>query len=66
MGVPSCKMLSSHDDFSVVQQLPPGTAVVTQLRDPVERFLSAYEFAIEVGGRARVFVAGRGRCVRRL
>jgi hypothetical protein len=47
--IPSCKLLSSHDDFSVVQALPPGTAVVTQLREPVERFLSAYEFAVEVG-----------------
>ncbi|GBF98742.1 hypothetical protein Rsub_11291 [Raphidocelis subcapitata] len=51
VGLPSCRLLSSHDDFSVVQQLPPGTAVVTQLRDPVDRFLSAYEFAIEVASR---------------
>jgi len=56
--LPDCKLLSSHDDFSVVQQLPRGTAVVTQLRDPVERFLSAYEFAVEVG----VGVGGFGCC----
>jgi hypothetical protein len=46
----NCTLLSSHDDFSAVQSLPAGrVAVVTQLRDPLERFLSAYEFAIEVG-----------------
>lgn len=27
-----CHLLSSHDDFSVMQQLPPDTAVVTQVR----------------------------------
>jgi len=42
-----CHMLSSHDDFSVLQQLPPNTAVVSQFRDPVGRVLSAYEFAVE-------------------
>ncbi|KAI8474343.1 MAG: hypothetical protein J3K34DRAFT_138880 [Monoraphidium minutum] len=49
--LPDCKLLSSHDDFSVVQQLPPGAAVVTQMREPLDRFLSAYEFAIEVAAR---------------
>jgi hypothetical protein len=49
--VPNCALLSSHDDFSVVERLPPNTAVVSQLRDPVDRFLSAYEFAIEVAAR---------------
>lgn len=50
-SLPQCGLLSSHDDFSVVERLPPGTAVVTQLRDPLDRFLSAYEFAIEVAAR---------------
>lgn len=49
--LPQCYLLSSHDDFSVVEQLPPETAVVSQLRDPVQRVLSAYEFAIEVAAR---------------
>jgi hypothetical protein len=50
-SVPNCYMLSSHDDFSVVSMLPPGAAVLTHLRDPLDRFLSAYEFAIEVATR---------------
>lgn len=49
--LPQCYLLSSHDDFSVVEQLPPDTAVISQLRDPVQRVLSAYEFAIEVAAR---------------
>lgn len=49
--LPQCYLLSSHDDFSVVEQLPPDTTVVSQLRDPVQRVLSAYEFAIEVAAR---------------
>lgn len=50
-NVPHCYLLSSHDDFSVVEQLPDNTAVVSQLRDPLDRLLSAYEFAIEVAAR---------------
>ena len=45
---PACQMMSSHDDFSIVQQLPMDVSIVTQMRDPVKRFISAYEFAIEV------------------
>ena len=41
---------SSHDDFSVVAMLPEDVAVLSHLRDPVDRFLSAYEFAVEVCG----------------
>jgi hypothetical protein len=52
MSLPNCYLLSSHDDFSVVSLLPNDVAVLTHLRDPVDRFLSAYEFAIEVGARA--------------
>eukprot|EP00201_Polytomella_parva_P018810 CAMPEP_0175071958 /NCGR_PEP_ID=MMETSP0052_2-20121109/19588_1 /TAXON_ID=51329 ORGANISM="Polytomella parva, Strain SAG 63-3" /NCGR_SAMPLE_ID=MMETSP0052_2 /ASSEMBLY_ACC=CAM_ASM_000194 /LENGTH=722 /DNA_ID=CAMNT_0016339299 /DNA_START=179 /DNA_END=2347 /DNA_ORIENTATION=+ len=48
---PGCYFLSTHDDFSVIQLLPPGTSVLSQLRDPVSRFVSAYEFAIEVAAR---------------
>lgn len=52
VSLPKCHLLSSHDDFSVVEKLPAETSVVTQLRDPVDRFLSAYEFAAEVAARS--------------
>lgn len=50
-SLPRCHLLSSHDDFSVVERLPENTAVVSQFRDPVDRVLSAYEFAVEVAAR---------------
>lgn len=46
-----CGLLSSHDDWSVEQYLPPEAVLVTQLRDPVSRILSAYEFSVEVAAR---------------
>lgn len=46
-----CGLLSSHDDWSVEQYLPPEATMVTQLRDPVSRILSAYEFSVEVAAR---------------
>lgn len=49
--VPQCRLLSSHDDFSVVSMLAEDVAVLTHLRDPVDRVLSAYEFAVEVSAR---------------
>jgi protein-tyrosine sulfotransferase len=49
--VPNCHLLSSHDDFSVVDMLSDKVTVISQLRDPVDRFLSAYEFAIELAVR---------------
>lgn len=65
--LPQCYLLSSHDDFSVVEQLPPNTAVVSQLRDPVQRVLSAYEFAIEVAARqlrrSKTYVKPQNRVV---
>lgn len=65
--LPQCYLLSSHDDFSVVEQLPPDTAVVSQLRDPVQRVLSAYEFAIEVAARqlrrSKTYVKPKNRVV---
>jgi hypothetical protein len=33
------------------QQLPPDAAIITQLRKPVDRVVSSYEFAIEVAAR---------------
>ena len=50
-SVPNCGLLSSHDDYSVLQYLPKDAAIATQLRDPVDRVLSMYEFAIEVAAR---------------
>lgn len=43
----NCTLLSSHDDFSLAPELPPGAAVFTQIRDPLDRTLSAYEMALE-------------------
>lgn len=51
-SMPNCGLLSSHDDFSVSQYLPAHVAIATQLRDPVQRVLSTYEFAIEVAARS--------------
>lgn len=47
----SCGLLSSHDDYSATDFLPAEAAIVTQLRQPVGRVLSAYEFAVEVAAR---------------
>lgn len=48
-----CRLLSSHDDFRLVESLPGGGVekLITQLRDPVDRLLSAFEFAVEVASR---------------
>ena len=51
--LPKCSLLSSHDDFSVVSMLPEDAAVLSHIRNPVDRFLSAYEFAIEVAARIK-------------
>ena len=50
-SVPDCGLLSSHDDYSVLQYLPKDAAIATQLRDPVDRVLSTYEFAVEIAAR---------------
>lgn len=46
-----CRYLVSHDDYSILDIFPKDTIVVTQLRDPVTRAISAYEFGIEVAAR---------------
>mmetsp|Transcript_3570 Transcript_3570/g.8524 ORF Transcript_3570/g.8524 Transcript_3570/m.8524 type:complete len:513 (+) Transcript_3570:111-1649(+) len=51
VSVEGCGLLSSHDDYSVTAVLPPTATVITQIRDPVDRVLSAYEFAVEVASR---------------
>ncbi len=53
VSIPNCYLLSSHDDFSVVAMLPEDVAVLSHIRDPVDRFLSAYEFAVEVAARIK-------------
>lgn len=48
----NCRLLATHDDYSIMSKLPRDkTSVVTILRNPVDRVLSAYEFAVEVAAR---------------
>ncbi|CAM6088087.1 unnamed protein product [Calypogeia fissa] len=50
---PKCRLISTHDDLSLLDHLPEDmTSVVTNLRDPVDRVLSAYEFSVEVAARS--------------
>jgi len=42
---PDCKLLASHDDYSVTDFLPENFKVITQVRHPVDRVISAYEFS---------------------
>ncbi|GAV66414.1 Sulfotransfer_2 domain-containing protein [Cephalotus follicularis] len=47
-----CKLLVTHDDYSMMSKLPRRkTSVVTILRNPIDRVFSTYEFSIEVGAR---------------
>ena len=49
---PKCRLLVTHDDYSMTTKLPrERTSVVTILRDPVDRVFSTYEFSIEVAAR---------------
>ncbi|XP_061353895.1 protein-tyrosine sulfotransferase isoform X2 [Gastrolobium bilobum] len=49
---PRCRLLVTHDDYSMTSKLPrERTSVVTILRDPVDRVFSTYEFSIEVAAR---------------
>jgi len=41
-----CNSQASHDDLSVMELMPENTAVFTQIRDPVSRMLSSYEFSL--------------------
>lgn len=49
---PHCEMLATHDDYSLVERFDRQPKIVTMLRDPVARFLSSYEFAVEVSVRS--------------
>ncbi|WOK96846.1 protein-tyrosine sulfotransferase-like isoform X2 [Canna indica] len=49
---PNCRLVTTHDDYSLMSKLPKGrTSVVTILRDPIDRVFSTYEFSIEVAAR---------------
>ncbi|XP_062173072.1 protein-tyrosine sulfotransferase isoform X2 [Alnus glutinosa] len=49
---PKCKLLVTHDDYSMMSKLPSQrTSVVTILRNPVDRVFSTYEFSVEVAAR---------------
>ncbi|KAI3849704.1 hypothetical protein MKW98_026618 [Papaver atlanticum] len=49
---PDCRLLVTHDDYSIMSKLPKGrTSVVTILRNPIDRVFSTYEFAVEVAAR---------------
>ena len=49
---PDCKLVVSHDDYSLTSKLPrERTSVVTVLRNPVDRVFSTYEFLVEVVAR---------------
>ena len=49
----ACRVQGTHDDLSVLTQLPHKNtvAVFTQIRNPVDRVLSAYEFSLQVATR---------------
>eukprot|EP00271_Cylindrocystis_brebissonii_P020048 TRINITY_DN646_c0_g2_i1.p1 TRINITY_DN646_c0_g2~~TRINITY_DN646_c0_g2_i1.p1 ORF type:complete len:700 (-),score=130.00 TRINITY_DN646_c0_g2_i1:150-2249(-) len=50
---PECRLLSTHDDYSLMSKLPvEDTSVVTNVRDPADRLLSSYEFMVEIASRA--------------
>ncbi|XVF46327.1 hypothetical protein PTKIN_Ptkin03bG0018400 [Pterospermum kingtungense] len=47
-----CRLLSTHDDYSITSKLPRDrTSVATILRNPVDRVFSTYEFSVEVAAR---------------
>lgn len=54
VSMPNCGLFASHDDHSAMLFLPQDSAVYTSIRNPVTRFLSAYEFAAELGVRGAV------------
>ncbi|KAH6766282.1 tyrosylprotein sulfotransferase [Perilla frutescens var. hirtella] len=48
----NCRLLTTHDDYSVMSKLPSErTSVMTILRDPIQRVFSTYEFSLEVAAR---------------
>jgi hypothetical protein len=52
---PDCKLVVSHDDYSLTSKLPrERTSVVTVLRNLVDRVFNTYEFLVEVVARSLV------------
>lgn len=48
----SCRVLVSHDDYSLLSKLPQEkTSVVTIMRNPLDRVFGSYEFSVEVAAR---------------
>uniref|UniRef100_A0A7N0RCR5 Sulfotransferase n=1 Tax=Kalanchoe fedtschenkoi TaxID=63787 RepID=A0A7N0RCR5_KALFE len=53
---PNCRLLVTHDDYSMMTKLPrKKTSVVTILRNPTDRVFSTYEFSIEVAARFLIY-----------
>ena len=50
-GGHKCSLLVSNDDLSITPILPPNSALATVVRDPVERLVSSYRFAVGLGAR---------------
>ena len=49
-----CHLLGSHDDYSIgheLEELGRTATVITLVRDPVDRFLSSYEFGLSNAAR---------------
>lgn len=65
---PNCRLLSTHDDYSIIYKLPKEkTSAVTILRNPVERVFSTFEFSVEVAARFLIYpnLTSVGRMARR-
>ncbi|XP_042414091.1 protein-tyrosine sulfotransferase-like [Zingiber officinale] len=46
---PNCRLMVSHDDYSLISKLPKHkTSVVTILRHPIDRVFSTYESSVEL------------------
>lgn len=53
LRVPACRLLATHNDYSLMTKLPAANvSVMTNVRDPVDRVISAYEFAMETAVRS--------------
>eukprot|EP01026_Neomeris_dumetosa_P083442 TRINITY_DN96_c0_g1_i1.p1 TRINITY_DN96_c0_g1~~TRINITY_DN96_c0_g1_i1.p1 ORF type:complete len:607 (+),score=50.06 TRINITY_DN96_c0_g1_i1:217-1821(+) len=59
----NCKVMASHDDYSILRYLPNNIAYITVFRHPVSRFISAYEFSLEVAIRSLGNIVRRGRTI---
>lgn len=50
----ACRLLATHDDYSMMERLLPGTKtfVTSVFREPVDRVISSYEFANHIAARS--------------